>query len=609
MHCRFAATIPCVFALGFLDSFARTQTQTVPVPTAGLEHRVVNAPVAPEAIYIGRKGGLSVIDLNGFGQGTGSIARYLSPNYPYGYKRNPNVGQPGIVPMLGPSTSNRDAGSSGALTLTLDSSLSDVLAHVSDASDVQVGQPLDLVYNNEGINKWALTILQVNPWSEVAMPGNSIAVAPHPNPPRLVEPAPNPRMGIECEEPTVTTSIKVAGRVTTMSPPCTSSPLNKLVNGNPFSQSLATLGVFHQNFYGVFHGPQPMPPSPPPPTPYCPYTTRQQIGHFLYVLDTSHDAIAVLNSNRMTRLTSIPLPSPSAIAIAPHLGVLAVTNERHGTVSFIDSNPLSPTFHRVLGSIHVGSGPTKLAWQPEGEALVVCNTSTNTLSIIDGSSFTVRSLSLPTNAPIDVAVSSRQFRIGIDTWTWFAYVLHKDGALSLYESGPTPIGPDRVTTTGLKFTSATRLHHAASLAPTCFVAHQDANGLGQISVVETKRTTSGGRTSTVTVRIGGSNSTTPIKDRLSGNRIVDIAFDDMKNFGAHPEFTSPLYPSLPHALHSGKSLARRDGTKYRATYEPRFVFVALDDSNTVDIVELATGKLFRSLSVPGVRSLGHYFSQ
>ncbi|MCA8970801.1 MAG: hypothetical protein KDC95_13485 [Planctomycetes bacterium] len=569
----------------------------------------MNAPVAPEAIYIGRKGGVSVIDLNGFGQGTGSIARYLSPNYPYGYKRNPNVGQPGVVPVLVPGTSNDDAGSAGALTMALDSSLSDVLAHLSEGGDIQIGQPLDLIYNNSGINAFATTSNQVNPWSKVAMPGNSIAVAPHPNPPRLVEPAPNPRMGIECEEPTVTTSIQVPGRVTTMSPPCTASPLNKLINGNPFSLSAANLGVFHQNFDGVFHGPQPMPPSPPPPPPYCPYTTRQQIGHFLYVLDSVNDAVIVLNSNRMTRLASIRLPSPSAIAIAPHLGVLAVTNERHGTVSFLDSNPLSRTFHRVLGTIQVGTGPTKLAWQPEGEALVVCNTATNTLSIIDGSSFSVRTVNLPASAPIDVCVSSRQFRIGIDTWTWFAYVLHKNGDLSIYESGPTPIGPDRVTATGLRFSSATKLHHAASLAPTCFVTHQDATGLGQISVVETKRTASGGRTSTVIARIGGSNATTPVKDRLSGNRIIDIAFDDMKNFGAHPEFASPLYPSLPHALHSGKSLARLDGTTYRATYEPRFVFVALGDTNTVDIVELATGKLFRSLSVPGVRSLGHYFSQ
>ena len=44
--------------------------------TTGVGPGLVNAPVAPEAIYVGIGGaepGVSVIDLHGFGQGTGDI--------------------------------------------------------------------------------------------------------------------------------------------------------------------------------------------------------------------------------------------------------------------------------------------------------------------------------------------------------------------------------------------------------------------------------------------------------------------------------------------------------------------------------------------------------
>ena len=52
---------------------------------------IVNAPVAPEAVYVGIAGsqpGVSVIDLNGYGAGTGTKDDSRLP-------LNPNIGQPG----------------------------------------------------------------------------------------------------------------------------------------------------------------------------------------------------------------------------------------------------------------------------------------------------------------------------------------------------------------------------------------------------------------------------------------------------------------------------------------------------------------------------------
>ena len=64
--------------------------------TTGEGPGLVNAPVAPEAIYVGMRGsnpGVAVIDLNGFGQGTGDLS--VS-----NFKNNPNVGAPGVTRLL-----------------------------------------------------------------------------------------------------------------------------------------------------------------------------------------------------------------------------------------------------------------------------------------------------------------------------------------------------------------------------------------------------------------------------------------------------------------------------------------------------------------------------
>src|SRR6185503_7084569 len=81
---------------------------------------VVNAPVAPDAIYVGRMGmnrGISVIDLNGFGQSTGNPT--YDPTYQTfaegnsNFPNNPNVKLQGslLYPPLAPGTSTVDGGS------------------------------------------------------------------------------------------------------------------------------------------------------------------------------------------------------------------------------------------------------------------------------------------------------------------------------------------------------------------------------------------------------------------------------------------------------------------------------------------------------------------
>lgn len=597
---------------------------------------LVNAPVAPEAIYIGRGGsspGVSVLDLNGFGQGTGDFAKFQDTSYNLGFKRNPNLGQPGVFPPLGPGTSNLDAGSLGALTLTVDSNLSTLLVGesvFSRVADLQLGQPLDKVFNNENININAGRQSQANPLTGSAQLawGNSITSPPIPNPPKFEFPPPNPSRGIFTIEPTTSSST---------GPPCpAASAQNKLVIGNPFSSNQGAIGLFWTSFPGAYYGPNPSPGSPQPPIAFCPYFSRQQIGHFLYALDREKKQIVVLNSNRMTVLDTIRLPDPFAMAVSTNLKRLAVTNFGSGSVSFIDIDPASQTFHQVVSETRVGPGPSALAWQPEGEDLLVVNSLGNSLSIVRGSDGILRkSVGGLLNRPIDVAVTSRQSGLGWQTGIYFAYVLNSNGTVAIFESGPDGVNgigfddvvgiPEQAT-----FARATTMQpDIASFNSAVYIAHKDDKGLGQVSHLElTSSTTgplpispnSGGfilpptfrqREWTITGRIGGDSPTTTIKDRLSGDAPVEIALDEMNNVGAWGELQSNQQSNLLNADHSGKGHVRINPNTGQPVISvtSRFMFIALQDSGFLDIVEIDSGRVVSRRPVPGITTVSSYWKQ
>ena len=611
-------------------------TQVATSFTTGKGPGLVNAPVAPEAIYVGRGGssaGVSVLDLNGFGQGTGDFRRATDPNYRFGYKRNPNIGAAGIFPALTPPTGNVDAGSLGALTLTLDTNGNDRLIDesvISQVGDIHVGAPLDKIFNNENINANYSRANQTNPLTGAVAGawGNSITAPPIPNPPKLVFPPPNPARAIFGEDPTVSSLV---------GPPCPlASPVNKLTKGNPYGATQGAIGVFHTSFAGQFYGPQPPPGSPQPPLAYCPYYQRQQIGHFLYVLDRERKQILVLNSNRFTVLETSRLSDPFEMAVSPNLKRLAVTNFAAGTVSFIDIDPGSSTFHQLVGTTRVGRGPSALAWQPEGEDLLVVNSVGNTLSILNGADLAVRAtLGGLLNDPVDVVATLRQNGVGFNTGIYFAYVLNRNGTVAIYESGPNGVNgigfndivgiPEQAT-----FPRARKMENdVSSFSSAVWIAHKDANGLGQVSHLELTSSSVGQipispsqggfilpptfrqREWTVNGRIGGSTPTTPRKDRLSGNTPVDIAFDEMNNFGTWPDAQSLAVSNLVYADHSGKTQVKINPATGVPTpaITSRFIFVALADTGRIDVVELDTGQVVRTILAPGVRVLAHYWRQ
>ena len=292
---------------------------------------------------------------------------------------------------------------------------------VGQVGDMAIGNPLDMIYNNENINIHSTRANQISPSLAVNVFGNTVQVAPHPNPPKFLFPPPNAARAIFCEEPTVTSS---SGAQTV--PPMTGGPLagcafsppNLLGKGDPLT---AKDGIFDASYPGIFYGPQPAPSgSQQPVVFFCPYTSRQQIGHFLYVIDRDNRRIVILNSNRFTVLGNILLTDPYAMALAPNLKLLAVSNFSSGKVSFIDVDPISPNFHTVVSTTSVGDGPSGLAWQPQGEDLMVCNSVSNSVSIIAGTTLQVRK-TISVNRPVQAAVGDRQGTFGFSSGVYFAY--------------------------------------------------------------------------------------------------------------------------------------------------------------------------------------------
>jgi hypothetical protein len=601
--------------------------------TTGEGAGLVNAPVAPEAIYVGMGGpnpGLSVIDLNGFGQGTGDINDSRFP-------LNPNIGAQGVDPVLAPGTSNLDAGSRGVFTLTKDSvGNTRLLAdpQVGQIGDLHIGAPLDVIFNNENINRNSNSTNHINPSTFLSQPGNCIAIAPHPNPPKLRFPPPNPARAIFGDEPTKTSTSGPVGSVFATAPPCQPSPVNQLGVGNPQvpASNTAGIGILGAFMPGVFYGPQPPPGSPPPPLAFCPYTSRQQVGHFLYVLDRDNRQVLVVNSNRMTVLDTIRLSDPFDMAMAPNLRVLAVSNFSSASVVFIDINPLSPTFHTVIGETRVDPGPTSVAWQPDGEVLMVVSPSSNSASILSGLDFSrLRTVSGFLNEPIDVVLTPRYQTTGHLSGVYFGYILNANGTIAVFESGPdgvNGIGFNDIigTVPGITFRRARKLVlDPTSSIGAVFVAHVDDFGLGQVSRLELTSSPTGPlptnqfqggiiipptfrqKTWTVVQRYGGQDFTTPTRSQFSGNAIVDIAMDELVNQGAQADQVTPFNANIPASpfAHSSKGWVKTPtivggGQIVTPPYLPKYLFAAVADRGRVDVMEINSGRLVASIEVEGI---------
>ncbi len=595
---------------------------------------LVNAPVTPDVVFVGLSGslpGISLIDLNGFGAGTGIPS--FDPLVPIkrgnsNYPNNPNLQQAGSLtpPLKSVGDCTFDGGSAGAFTLAMDSTLDTRLVKpplISSVSDMMLGRALDTTFNNGpppfgcqagGGNICATSSLKIIQPSTAApntlgplvsgqIPGNSFAGlgnlvswAPHPNPPPLVFPplCLSPLVG--GQEPTsVDSSFGVDGQGNTII-------LNNLLGPNPdfLGDPLSVFGpkppaglaTREQNSF--FLGPS----APQLSIASCsPYQIRQQIGYFLYVIDRVRREVVVLNSNRFTVIDRIQLPDPTSLAMSPNLDFLAVSNQSAGTVSFININPSSANFHKAFKTTKVENGPRGLAWDPGNEDLLVCNEDSNSVSVISTFSLNVRkTVRNQLNSPFEVAVTQRQSGFGFGRNVYFAFILNRDGSVALFESGPNGvngwgfdeiIGRSTIPFANPKSITVDNFY----LQGGCWIVHENpidpATGMqigtlgqGAISNLVLESTTNGQQP----LSTGGTQNPHQRDiefavrvaigpDQLTGIP-VDIAFDNLMNVAGLPNTQSVFSAGSPVQA-NGKSQVKGVQNVNEATY----MFLAIPFSN------------------------------
>jgi len=599
---------------------------------------LVNVPVAPGAIVVasnggGVTGGIRVIDLDGFGQGTGDPTHDTSnPFYNVEFDINgnpvagdiskfpfnPNLQIANLFPPLSADTTTIAGGSRGVMTLAQNSSLQTQLIgsdSVGTVIDMMLGHSLDVAFNNSmclsgNRNLCASSAFQTHPLAGgIFRTGNGISFAPHPNPPRIqLAPACYSPL-IQTEEPTMQNTGLV----------------NRLTFGNAFgsiggngpsgllSESSSYPGF---NFYG-----------PAPTQAGCPsFVIRQQIGHFLYVLDSSGSQVVVLNSNRMTVIDRIPVSSPGDMAMSPDLNTLAVSNTGPSTVTFIDTNPNSPTFHQIKKTTQIfdalnnrlGLGPTEIVWQPDGEDILVICERSGSMAIIEAGALTTRKVIPGVNNPRLLSVGDRDAGFGYGTGLYYAYLISSTGEMTIFESGPDGIqgigyddfigAPTLEGRTGFSNASAMTMDPSNSQHGV-YVAYS-SGGQGIVDQIILSSSPFGAVLLRDTPGISDPNRRSKewgLQKQLSGvfssSAILDLALDDLNNIG---DTTQALYQSIGgFVMHSGKGMHR--GAAPVST--PRFLFAA-NSSGVVDVIELSTGLAFvQPIKVPGASILCHYWRQ
>ncbi|MCI0586907.1 MAG: YncE family protein [Planctomycetes bacterium] len=596
---------------------------------------IVNAPVAPGAIYVGRNGpepGLSVIDLNGFGQSTGNPVpddpttpqqiewfwNQIDPTVPAGipttkfvFNKNLEWGA-ALVPPLLVGTSTLNGGSGGLFSLTRDSALSDRVARppiLQSVADMGMGHSLDRVINNSdttcppqggGGNVCAADNLRT---PNTNFFQNTIQVEPEPNPPGL---------RIPDEQPLCMSPLILGNEVTAIlaaQPPVVTQ--NLMAEGLPFGNPNPFFGLPTPPT-GYYHGVNNGAPNFLGPFPAgtnisdCGGATwflRQQVGHFLYVVDSLQDKVVVLNSNRMTLLDTISLPDPTRLSVEPNMKHLAVSNFSTDTVSLVDIDPASLSFHQVVRTIVVGNGPLGIAWQPDNEDLWVCNNLGNSVSVISGINQTVRkTLTNQVVSPIDCALTTRQVGIGFATSVYFGYILNQVGTVALFESGPdgaNGIGFDEII--GLiteTFPQPTAIQpDVADLFSGVWIAHRTALGEPAVSHLHLDNSIPGPLPLNPTNTFGGQVSPSFRNREWTVDRVVqpdqlsgiptDLAFDNAINIGGAGMVDFGFVSIGSVISQDSKQLVRPVPGGVTSAYFPEYLFVASISSGTVDVIDIA----------------------
>jgi hypothetical protein len=557
--------------------------------------------------------------------GTGSFAYGPVANQSNGediWKAPNDPGNPG-TPFPGVNE-----GSSGFETLCRDSSGEVILTgrqfgRVGTITDLIVGEFLDVAYY-DSVNFKTNTLFHVSFFNGgITGRGNTIADPPTPNPPPLRYWVGLPTIGVVIDQANPT------------APPL-------LLEGDEVFCGFRYVNGFQQL------EPNTIRPDAPDQTVFphfavgpgfqsasaiFTFSSRQQIGNFLYATDATSREVHAINSNTMRVIASIATPDPSGLGISPDLSRLFVSNSSHDNVSVIACDPLRPSFHREIARISVGSGPRAICVQPDHEDVLVCNFNGNSVSIVNATTLVTRkSVDALISSPIDIEATPRQNGFGWGAQVWFAYISNLSGnSVAVYESGPD--GPQGVGIDNIRGTlptsdqpgelieprglSASPLSNALGLlAGGCVVAHRDEDGFGRVTHLQFTHQAIYGPLPLAPppgffippgfldrqVEITGSWGNEP-SNRLISNEPVDVAFADLNvaafqsspslspNLGA---FSVPPNPDRTGRINS-KHPIRGGGA---AAVSPDRLYVAFADTDSIQVLAAGSAGVLLGI-VPG----------
>ncbi len=327
---------------------------------------------------------------------------------------------------------------------------------VGAVGDIQVGDFLDKLFYDtlNGYNApiGLHTALSLGGLPVVgSYPSNNISDPPCPNPPPMRLPVGLPPVDIifsqqKLKKPAfLIEGDEVFSNIFPPPPYCAHSWSRVFFLQNPYNPLAVDLyPTFAQNgpWYQSFPIPTlaTLPGGVPSTCPVgVPYSSRQQVGNFLYVTDRDNGVVHCLNSNNFSVIDTIQTADPEGLGISPDLRSLWVSNFGADTVSLIGTDPWAPGFHKEITTIKVGAGPRDVAVQPDGEDIFVCNFLGNTVSIIDPTAQTVRkTVSNAIKKPWQVCLSQRHNATGWLCGAYFGFIGNQGtGDIVVYESGPT----------------------------------------------------------------------------------------------------------------------------------------------------------------------------
>ncbi|MSR47861.1 MAG: YncE family protein [Planctomycetes bacterium] len=559
-------------------------------------------------------------------------------------------------------------GSSGFETLCRDSNGDVVLTgrqfgSVGTIEDMVVGDFLDLVYFDQMSPTKTSTQLHVTIWNSpgphsLTGRGNTICDPPTPNPPPLRYWLGMPEVGtvtdyINPENP----AILIEGEEVFTGPRSAMGYFS--IEPNSVRPDAHDVPVFPQ----IGHGPNPQ-----SATVSVTYSSRQQIGNFLYAADATVGVVHAINSNTMRVIASISTPDPTGLAIAPDMSKLYVSNFGFNSVSIIGANPLAPDFHQEIAQINVGNGPRAICVQPENEEILVCNYLGNTVSLISEIDLSVRkTIDALISGPYDIEASPRQIQpfspsplapttIGWACGLYFAYVSNFTGnSVIVYESGPD--GPQGIGIDGVRGSLPTDddtvneifeprglcydpfPDPAGLYAGGCFIAHRDSEGRGRVTEIQfTQQAQFGplpvnappglqtppgflGRVFEI-VRTWGNTDV----GRLIGESPSDVALSDLNVAGWHgnpTQGTGSVAPNVactstpPEVEKTGfinsKHPMRLSVPACYAAVVPDRLYVSFDDIGAIQVLNpLQPGLILNTITEPtvqGIRKLGSYWRQ